>query len=572
MHRILPISVIVTVLFLTLGCAKQGMPSGGPKDVTPPRPLSTHPDNRTLNFADKSFYIEFDEYVVIKDAENNIMVSPPMQTKPEYKTRGKGIQVKINDTLQSNTTYLFQFKEAIADYNEGNMLPSFEYVFSTGTYIDSMTIKGSVVDAFTMEPSKEAVSVWLMCPRDGEEFAATWGDSAAKAPTIAYATRCNKDGSFSFNHITPGEYNIFAIQDEDKNMQLGASESMGFYAGTVNASIMNDSTENDSTTDKQIENSSVRLLIFTPRNDKQRITSSDFTMAGKARITTLLPLQAPHIECDEPLTWRTNATRDTMTLWTYREKCDSLHIVVNDPSGIQDTLKLRWRPKKGKPYAANTSQTTEDKTGMKLKKTDLAYFDTLSLTFKNPLDTTKCRLDSVARIMLIKDSSVTYCGAVIDSSTMSAYLTHKFRQGEKYLVKVLQNRFHDIYGHTNDSSDATINVSKPEDYGNLRLTLQCKLDVTAETKLIIELLDEKKAAVATRHTTATENQDVVFQHLTPAKYGVRVTVDSDGNGKWDTGDFAHARQPERVYYMDKSLDIRANWDFEETMTLEEENK
>ena len=181
------------------------MPTGGPKDTQPPKVQRSLPDSRTLSFADNQFYIEFDEYVVLKDADNNVLVSPPLKNKPEIKTKGRGVQVKIKDTLAENTTYLFQFKDAIADFNEGNLLPSLEYVFSTGSYIDSMTVRGRVVDALTFKPREEAVSVWLMSLAEAERFMSTYGDSAAPAPKLAYATRCNKDGSFVFNYMAPGE-------------------------------------------------------------------------------------------------------------------------------------------------------------------------------------------------------------------------------------------------------------------------------------------------------------------------------------------------------------------------------
>ena len=119
----------------------------------------TEPESGTLLFDAKEFVIHFDEYVKVKDADNNILVSPPMKQKPEYKTKGRGIVVKLRDTLRANTTYLFQFKEAIVDFNEGNALPSYEYVFSTGSSIDSMTLRGTVADAFSRKPRTEPVTV-----------------------------------------------------------------------------------------------------------------------------------------------------------------------------------------------------------------------------------------------------------------------------------------------------------------------------------------------------------------------------------------------------------------------------
>ena len=551
-------SIFFVIVVLLSGCAKQGMPTGGPKDVDPPVQKRTVPENRSLGFDGNQFFIEFDEYVVIKDAENNILVSPPMKHKPEYKTKGRGIQVKMNDTLQPNTTYVFQFKDAIADYNEGNLLPSLEYVFSTGDYIDSMTIRGRVVDALTYEPREEAVNVWLMSMADGESFANSFGDTAAPVPTLAYATRCTKDGSFSFNYIKPNKYKIFAVQDENKNQQLDAGESIAFISGEVEAKNMKDSIEVDSVKKSVADTGNLQLLIFTPQTERQRITGSGFTAAGKVRITTKLPLLSPTIDCGgEKTLWRLNASRDTLTVWTLRQKCDSLQMIVSDDSGIQDTLKLRWRSKKG---AAAASTQVE----MKLNYSKLPYFDTLALLFSTPLASGQSG-DSVARIFRLKDSTETFCPVVIDSSLMRANIIYDFLQGEKYSVSVAKDCLKDIYNQGNDSLKAVIEVTKVEEYGNLSVEIKYGAPMVP-TFVIVELLNEKGTVVASRWVLPMV-QNAKFEHLTPGKYRVRAIVDNNHNQKWDTGDFSAGIQPERVVYLPKTLDIRANWDFEEKMEL-----
>ena len=145
-HFLVSLASLV-LLVLANGCARQGYPTGGPKDETPPISLGARPANESRHFNGKEFYIQFDEYVVLKNATENVLVSPPMKEKPEFTTKGKGVLVKIKDTLQANTTYLFQFKDAIADFTEGNLLPSYEYVFSTGDSMDTLMLGGQVLDA-----------------------------------------------------------------------------------------------------------------------------------------------------------------------------------------------------------------------------------------------------------------------------------------------------------------------------------------------------------------------------------------------------------------------------------------
>ena len=558
-------SIILFVSILIAGCAKQGMPSGGSKDVTPPQSLRMSPSSGTLNNSSNEFYIEFDEYVVIKDAENNILVTPPMKENPEVKTKGKGVKVTIKDTLQPNTTYLFQFKEAIADFNEGNLLPSLEYVFSTGDYIDSMTVGGDVVEALSMKALEEVVSVWLMSEEKYQQAVKAMSDTLVAKPQPDYITRTNKKGHFSFNNIKPGDYRIIALKDEDKNREIGSAEAVAFLDSTMVATVMKKAEKDTVKAEKDsvvhVKTTTPILRLFTPKNERQRLTDSKFISDGKVLVTSQLPMTAPVLESgEEKITWRINSQRDTLTLWTLRKDCDSLQLVISDITGINDTLRLKWHSKKKSQKGPSNAALKPN--NMRVSTNALPYYDTLSLVFAVPLDTSRCKRDSVARIMLLKDSSVSYCDALLDTDAMKVLLLYQFRQGEKYDIDIAKGLFTDIYGTANDSLHTTITVSKAEDYGNLTMNIE----TTGGEKLIVELLDEKGKVL--KDSKLLGNGVVKFANLKPAKYVVRVVVDSNRNGLWDSGDFASQRQPERVIYFDKTLDIRANWDFEEKLKIE----
>ena len=198
MKKNLVFLVVLVLLVFAAGCARQGYPSGGPKDTDAPKALDAKPLNESRNFAERQFYIQFDEYVTLKNAEQNVIISPPMDPKPEFTTKGRGVLVKIKDTLQPGTTYLFQFKEAIADFTEGNLLPSFEYVFSTGDAMDTMMVAGRVLNARDGKPWSETVTVL-----------AYNGDDTV----VSRVTRADKNGRFAFHYIPAGSYRIVALED-----------------------------------------------------------------------------------------------------------------------------------------------------------------------------------------------------------------------------------------------------------------------------------------------------------------------------------------------------------------------
>ena len=333
--RLLPVAIMVVLLVAS--CAKQGYPSGGPKDVTPPAVVAMTPPDRTLNFTQKEFFIEFDEYVTVKDAENNILVSPPMKTKPEYTSKGHGIRVRLRDTLLPSSTYLFQFKGAIVDFTEGNPLPSLEYVFSTGDEIDSLSIMGSVHDAVTDEPRKEVLTVMAYSVTDN-----TVSDALAMSEQPTYITRTNADGSFALNHIRPGHYHLVALEDVDKNMRLAATELMAFVDSLVPARLPTDSVP-------------VAMRVSSTETQRQRITKSGFVAKGHIQIVTAAPMLAPKVEIDSAM-WRLNAKRDTLNIWSYNELCDSARVVLSDTSGLADTLNLRFRERQSRRNMSQKQQ------------------------------------------------------------------------------------------------------------------------------------------------------------------------------------------------------------------------
>ena len=266
----------LSVLLLISSCARQGFPSGGEKDTEPPKALGAKPANESRNFAAHEFYIQFDEYVVLKNPSENVLISPPLEYKPEYTTKGKGVLVRIQDTLRPNATYLFQFKEAIVDFTEGNPLPSYEYVFSTGDSLDTMMLAGRVLDARSGKPWKESVTVMAYRVESGK-----WkveSDTMAAAVQPDYVTRCDKEGHFAFHYIPAGDYRLVALEDKNRNLRVDAADPAAWDTVATASAPHIDSAR------------MATYRISQPEVRRQRVTSADFTAKGRLRITTLLPM------------------------------------------------------------------------------------------------------------------------------------------------------------------------------------------------------------------------------------------------------------------------------------------
>ncbi len=535
MKRNLVFLVVLVLLVGASGCARQGYPSGGPKDTDAPKALGTTPKNESRNFAERQFYIQFDEYVVLKNPEQNVIVSPPMDPKPEFTTKGKGVLVKIKDTLQPGTTYLFQFKEAIADFTEGNLAPSIEYVFSTGDAMDTMMLAGSVLSARDGKAWKETVTV--LAYKDPDNDVVALEDTIAAIVQPDFVTRCDKKGNFAFHYIPEGKYRLVALEDKNRDLKVGDDEPVAWL------------DESFRSTDSIDSALTVKLRISAPELRKQRVLSSTMTSRGHITIVTAIPMKHP-VASGEPLEQRLNEKGDTLTIWCLNPKCDSTVIVLSD-EGLQDTLKLRFR----KPRR-QMAQQQEPPLMKSLCTASTAYYDNLQLAFTNPIVK---QADSLKiEVMAMKDSSVSLCAAVLDEDGLKATIQAAVKADEDYRMRVPAGMFTDLYGNLSDS--LVFNL-KPKDFAILTL----KVENPTGSPLVVELLDSKDSAIKFR--TMTESGYLRFDHIAAGTYRLRAVVDADGNGRWTEGNYALRRQPEEFFLYPKYLELRERWEMEEQWTV-----
>lgn len=189
-------------------CANQGQLMGGPKDSVPPVLLRTYPPMYSTNVKKKSYTLKFNEFVEIKDPIN-VVVSPPLEQKPDFFQKGKGFKIKFKeDSLKENITYTVSFGDRVVDLNEGNILENFEYVFSTGDRVDSLAIGGKLLNAFNHNPIENTYVVLYN----------TNEDSIPLKERPLYISKTDKEGIFRIRNIAPASYKIFALEDFNRNL------------------------------------------------------------------------------------------------------------------------------------------------------------------------------------------------------------------------------------------------------------------------------------------------------------------------------------------------------------------
>lgn len=528
-------SLFILIMVLALAqCAKRGTPTGGEKDTTPPKLLRADPENMTTNFKEKKIRLYFDEYIKLKDVQKQLIVSPPLKYNPLITPQGsasKFIEIVIKDTLKENTTYTLNFGQSITDNNEGNPNSFLTYVFSTGSYIDSLSLSGVVQDAFKKKVD-QFVSVMLY------EIDSTYTDSTIyKRPPNYITNTLDSATTFKLNYLKEGKYALFAVKDEGKNNLFDQKEDrIGFVSDTI--TLPTDST--------------YALTLFKEIPDYRAAVPS---YAAKNKIMFGYQGEAKHIVIEPltklPDTIKTKVAKetgkDTLNYWFTPFETDSIVFEVsNEKWKAKDTFTVKSRN-----LAADSLVLIPN------QKNSLAFEEPFYIGANIPI----VQIDSSKIALMNKDSIPVKFISKLDSVENKVTLDFDLEPNEKYTMDLLPGAIRDFFGTENDSISYNLSTNGYADYGNLGL----KLVGNPTYPLIIQLTDE--AGKTKREIYATEPSDFQFNHLKPSKYMIRVIYDSNSNGKWDTGSFLQKISPEKVIYYPTVIEVRANWELVESFNL-----
>lgn len=517
-----------------LSCAKQGSPTGGPVDVEPPKFINASPENFSINFDKKEIRIYFNEYIQLDEPQRQIIFSPPMETKALITPLGtarKYVEIEIKDTLQENTTYTVNFGQGIVDYNEENPLPFFKYVFSTGSYIDSLSVSGTVRDALQKTPD-EFISVMLY------RVDSTYSDSIVynQVPTyISYSK--DSTNTFQIENIKEGEYKLIAIKDENRNYKFEPEkDEIAFVEETIQVptdttfqltmfkEILDFEAKRPKLIAKQHivfgyqgipDSTQIKMLSEKPAN----FESQFFKDQEK---DTLHYFFKPFIEKDSLIFELTNQDyRDTLVVFLRELQMDSLSISAS-PRG------------------------------------NIGFEETFSLHANTPIISKDTSLISV----LDKDSLSIPFSSELEFHENKVQLNFEKEEEQVYQVRLLPGAITDFYGNVNDTLNYRLQTKKLSDFGILSIRIQ----QIEKFPVIVQLTNLDGEVIQELYS---ESDPVFeFKHIDPGKYFVRIIFDENKNKDWDTGSYLKKRQPERVIYHPDTLDIRANWDVMETFILE----
>lgn len=609
------LSLLLTVIIggVFTSCARMGTPDGGWYDETPPKVLGATPADKATDVKAQKVKISFDEFVKIDNPTENVIVSPPQLQAPEIKATGKSIEVKLLDSLKANTTYTIDFSDAISDNNEGNPLGNYTYSFSTGAEIDTMEVSGYVVSAENLEPVK-GILVGLY---------ANLADSAFEKQPMLRVSRTDSRGHFVIKGVKRGTYRVYALQDVDGNYQFNQkSEMIAFNHELIKPSVMDDTRQDTLWSDslhiadiKRVgyahflpdnitlcafhEVLTSRYLLSVTRNE-----ANHFAVNFSYGNPKLPQIKGLNFNAHDAFIAIPNAKRDTIDYWlrdTALVNQDTLRMemtyLMTDSAGQlvsqTDTLEVlskqpyerrmkqlkatyeKWQKqqeklkKKGEPYQTEMPRPT---LAIRMQNTnEIDPEKRLQLQFETPIstiDTTKVHLytkvDSLwyrANYQLLPAARRNAEGHFVRPDSLKYGMNYEisadWKPGQDYSFETDSTAFTDIYGAVTPKYKQGFKVKGDDEFGSLVITLT-GLD---GQPCIVQLLDRNDKVIK---EVAAEHQQAEFYYLKPETYYLRLFVDSNHNGIWDTGDYAKDRQPEAVYYYPGKIECKAKWDLTES--------
>ena len=527
---------ILFSLIILFGCAKRGNPTGGPKDSIPPVLVNASPKLNSTNFDSEEIRLTFDEWIKLDKVQDQLIISPPLE-KSSYEIKPlsgvtKKVFLKFLDSLAPETTYTINFGNSIQDNNENNPLTFFSYTFSTGETIDSLYIRGNTKDAFSQE-SDEFISLQLY------RVDSLFKDSIIFNDKPTYISNTLDSTNYKFQNLKEGKYLLIALKDVDNNYFFDPFyDKIGFLDSLI-------TLPRDSVIDLKLFKEETEIIW-----DKPHFINSEKIGFGyygkldldKIKIESNIPDSVNYVFIKEKET-------DTLNLWLSRNSFDSLNFSLIETDTIKLTTVKFDRKRDSLIDSLNVSPKTVNVIHLK---------ESFKISSNIPLNKIEDSLITIRDI----DSLIIPFTTSINDRLDEIDIDFEVSPSDDYSIFIKPRAIKDIRGTENDTLQYNVVSQTLEDYGNVFLDVITNND----SKYILHLIDSSSNIIR-EFNNVNSNSTIIFDYIRPGKYTFRLIEDINSNDIWDTGNYLKQVQPEPVYYFPSELDVRANWDLNETFNL-----
>lgn len=518
----------LSLLFWVVSCAQKVPPTGGKKDIIAPKILYSLPKNQTLNFNSNIIEIYFDEYVKVENINQNLLITPAIEGIYTSKIKPTGVRLTFDKPFKTNTTYNFNFRNTFKDITENNEAKNVRLVFSTGTQIDSMKVKGKVTDPLTNKPIFD-VLVGLYKIHDSLNI---------KKEKPYYFTKTDSSGTFNIENIQNDKYKILAFSDNNNNTIFNeATEKIGYKTDTL---ILNQNLEN-------INLSLVKQDKLPLKINKTRTTINyAFVELNKGIEDIKINFKNPSDSLPFAMSTSNEIkfynTKNTIDTVKYELKAIDSVGVISILSGqflfkkaakktdtIKDEFKLLINPNQNNPIENNTAFT------LKFSKPVL-NFDLSKLQFKD---------DTLNQIQL-NDEDIKW-----NNTKNELTLTPKSKSKKVLRLNIVQPAFISIENDSLKNTKYDFKIIDPEDTGTISGEIKNSKSIE-----IIQLLNEKYEIVS----EIKYKSKYTFKNILPGKYYLRIVSDINKNGKWDAGNIEKNEYPENIQFINTIIQLKSNFE------------
>jgi uncharacterized protein (DUF2141 family) len=544
-------SFFLMLFSLISSCANVGALKGGAKDTTPPKVVAKgSTPNMQTNFKKQPILLTFDEWIKLDDVFTQVVVSPPLNERPEVVLDRKTVRFEFakEEVLREKATYTINFGNAIKDLTEGNAT-DFRFVFSTGNTIDSLMVIGKVVDALTGQPTE---GVLLMLYDN-------LSDTVVKKKRPFYFSKTNKEGIAKIENVRSGTFKVFALKDNDVNYLFNQDiEKIGFPLENLTLSAdnaapikMDSATMRNDTLRRQADSvaaskSALVIRLFDPEKSL-KIMNKDLDKYGVAKLMFNQPIKKANIRFDNiNQNALTEISKDTLLVW-YNQGDEAPWNIYNTNGDKMDTLRVRPRGRADFFKKNKLSLVGDIKTSL------VNITKPLTINFNFPIQ----NIDK-ERFKLLDTAKKAVPFTLIQDSLSKRKLTIQaiLQEGRQYDLIILPNALTDIYNFKNtDTLDAKINVQSKKEFGDVMIDIT---GLDSSKSYICQLITGGGDMVSEHFIDKSKSFKQLVEWLQPDQYTLKVIEDINSNRQWDTGDYDKKRQPERIF-LKQLAPLRANW-------------
>jgi hypothetical protein len=536
MQKIVVINVLAVLVALLLkACANVSAPTGGKKDETPPQLVRTLPEEKSRNFRGQTLELVFDEFIQIENLKQELLITPDIEGNYAFKPIKNGMRLTFDKPFLANTTYTFNFRNAIKDVTEKNVAENAKLVFSTGAQLDTLAISGRVTDLLSGKPVENAV---ISLFRTGDTL-----DILKHKPF--YFTKTDKEGNYMLENLRQDNYRVYALEDRNNNLRYDAqtpqNEKVAFWVEPMAL---------DSSYSK-VNFALSRMDAIAPKVSGRNGSTGFFELEFDEG------LQSAGIGFENGggyAVFNLIEKGKKVRIYNTVNRIDSIPVQVTAVDSMGNTATHNVKIKFDEVTAKNRQQPkekfdtrTEPSEGQKVLR-DFVH----EVQFSKPIVTA-----DLSQVQLLADTLTAIPldpakDLVWNPYRTSLKLNKKLDVKRTVRVLIPKGTFLSVEGDTASQVKTTHELKDPENYGSIAGKIN-----TNAPNVIIQLLNSSSLEV----TAEVRNQYTYkFSALDAGDYVIRVIVDANNNGKWDQGNFAERRQAESIFFGPNVIKLKENWE------------